>query len=92
MNLRRILAGGVCLLAVGSAVKTLAFQPPGRGPATQSRERDTPPARGERYADAFKTGDLAPDFDLPDASGAKTVRLSSFRGKKPVVLIFGSYT
>ena len=92
MNLRHILVGGVCLLALGSAVKTLGFQPPGRAAATQSHERDTPPARGERYADTLKPEDLAPDFELPDAAGAKTVRLSSFRGKKPVVLIFGSYT
>jgi hypothetical protein len=31
-------------------------------------------------------GDPAPDFTL------NQVRLSSFQGKKPVVLIFGSYT
>ncbi|HTY17273.1 MAG TPA: peroxiredoxin [Myxococcota bacterium] len=32
-------------------------------------------------------GDRAPEFGLPDASGA-TVRLSDFRGKKAVVLYF----
>ena len=32
-------------------------------------------------------GDRAPDFALPDASGA-TIRLSDFRGKKAVVLYF----
>jgi len=37
-------------------------------------------------------GDLAPDFSLKTPDGSAEVRLSGFRGKKPVVLIFGSYT
>ena len=38
-------------------------------------------------------GAAAPDFELPSASDkSATVRLSSFRGSKPVVLVFGSYT
>ena len=38
-------------------------------------------------------GQMAPDFDLPRSDDAsKTVKLSSFRGKRPVALIFGSYT
>jgi hypothetical protein len=40
-----------------------------------------------------KVGDLAPDFDLPMLGMKdKTVKLSSFRGDKPVALVFGSYT
>jgi hypothetical protein len=35
---------------------------------------------------------VAPDFDLPLLNGSGRVRLSSFRGAKPVALIFGSYT
>ncbi|TMQ57628.1 MAG: peroxiredoxin [Candidatus Eisenbacteria bacterium] len=35
----------------------------------------------------LKVGDTAPDFTLPDQSGNK-VTLSSFRGKKNVVLVF----
>jgi hypothetical protein len=38
------------------------------------------------------TGDLAPDFSLSTPDGSTQVRLSSFRGHKPVVLIFGSHT
>ena len=34
----------------------------------------------------------APDFSLASPSGEAAPRLSSFRGKQPVVLIFGSYT
>jgi len=43
-------------------------------------------------AGAMKTGDTAPDFELPLLDHSGSVRLSSFRGDKPVVLIFGSYT
>jgi len=35
----------------------------------------------------IKVGDRAPDFALPDRGG-KTVRLSDYRGKRPVVLYF----
>lgn len=37
-------------------------------------------------------GDMAPDFRLPTLDHKDTVQLSSFRGSRPVVLIFGSYT
>jgi hypothetical protein len=39
-----------------------------------------------------KVGELAPDFELSDYTGTKTARLSDFKGKKPVVLLFGSFT
>ena len=39
-----------------------------------------------------KVGDLAPDFELEDPSGENVVRLATFRGKRPVALVFGSYT
>ncbi len=39
-----------------------------------------------------KLGELAPDFELTDVTGTKKVRLSNFRGEKPVVLLFGSFT
>ena len=41
---------------------------------------------------APKAGDTAPDFELYDVDGKDSIRLSDFTGKKPVVLIFGSYT
>ncbi|NQS91846.1 MAG: redoxin domain-containing protein [Chloroflexi bacterium] len=41
---------------------------------------------------APKMGQPAPDFELFDLQGENPIRLSSFRGKKPVVLIFGSFT
>jgi hypothetical protein len=39
-----------------------------------------------------KVGRLAPDFTLPKYDEDKRITLSGFRGKKPVVLIFGSFT
>jgi hypothetical protein len=38
-----------------------------------------------------RIGDAAPDFELSTNAGRK-FKLSSFRGKQPVVLIFGSFT
>jgi Ca2+-binding EF-hand superfamily protein len=37
-------------------------------------------------------GDRAPDFTLKTEDGKRTIRLADFRGKKPVVLVFGSFT
>lgn len=39
-----------------------------------------------------KPHDWAPDFSLPALAGGGTISLSSFRGKSPVVLVFGSYS
>ena len=60
--------------------------------AANKRGRGGRGRRGERAPDRLKTGDPAPDFKLKTVDGKKTVRLSGFRGKKPVALIFGSYT
>jgi hypothetical protein len=53
---------------------------------------------GQRREGTLKEGDRAPDFDLDrlqekgkEKEGAR-IRLSHFSGKRPVVLIFGSYT
>ncbi len=43
-------------------------------------------------AGALQPGDVAPDFTLPTLDKSAQVELAAFRGKKPVVLIFGSYT
>ena len=37
-------------------------------------------------------GDMAPDFSLESPDHRSTFQLSSVRGQKPVVLVFGSYT
>jgi hypothetical protein len=41
---------------------------------------------------ALQVGNPAPDFTLSRADHTTEVTLSAFRGKQPVVLVFGSYT
>ncbi len=41
---------------------------------------------------SFRVGDAAPGFNLPTADRQSSISLASFRGQKPVVLVFGSYT
>ncbi len=41
---------------------------------------------------APKVGDRAPDFTLRDVRGEEAVRLADFAGRKPVALVFGSFT
>jgi len=36
----------------------------------------------------LKVGDKAPDFDLPGHRGTERFKLSDYRGKKNVVLVF----
>ncbi|MBW1814348.1 MAG: hypothetical protein JRJ39_11955 [Deltaproteobacteria bacterium] len=43
-------------------------------------------------ATAPKTGELAADFELFDSEGKSKIKLSDFRGKQPVGLVFGSFT
>lgn len=55
------------------------------GPNLPKPKKDTAP----------KEGDLAPDFSLPLLGAKKAgteIKLSTFRGKQPVALVFGSYT
>ena len=40
----------------------------------------------------LNVGDEAPDFSLERYDKRSPVRLSDYRGNKPVVLVFGSYT
>lgn len=52
--------------------------------------------RDQRSQGRLKEGQKAPDFELAllDKEGkpGKKVKLSSFKGDRPVVLFFGSYT
>ena len=43
-------------------------------------------------AGTLQIGDLAPEFHLNSLDKKNELALASFRGAKPVVLIFGSYT
>ena len=46
----------------------------------------------DRREGALRPGSLATDFALEPRGGGAAVTLSSFRGKSPVALVFGSYT
>jgi len=59
---------------------------------TAKRARKEHEWQREHDRTAPKVGDLAPDFTLYDLTGRTPVTFSSFRGRKPVVLIFGSST
>lgn len=41
---------------------------------------------------APNVGDMAPDFSLADVKGENPIHLSDFIDKKPVALVFGSFT
>ena len=75
--------------------KKLEGEEMGRGQRGRGNRQGGRGGRGNRPA-APEVGDAAPDFDLPYAKSPedleKTVKLSSYAGKKPVALIFGSYT
>ena len=43
-------------------------------------------------AGSIHPGDVAPDFRLSTLDRKSEIALADFRGKQPVVLIFGSYT
>jgi hypothetical protein len=92
-NTAALLIAVFCLAALAANV--------GRGRQQDAQRR---PDRG--YNPNIKMGEFPPDFELPkltfstDENGThvgvisekETVRLSSFRGKKPVCLIMSSYT
>ncbi len=41
---------------------------------------------------SLAVGSAAPDFNLETYDKSGEIKLSAFRGKEPVVLVFGSYT
>ena len=48
--------------------------------------------RSIRQPDRLAVGDKAPDFTLKTRGGRAKVTLSDWQEKKPVALVFGSYT
>ncbi len=69
---------------VGGVILSTAYGEPGG-------KKGRRPSR-KRAPDKLKQGDVALDFNLKSVDGQRQVKLSSFRGDKPVALIFGSYT
>lgn len=82
-------------LALGLVVGLALAQ---QSPSQESEARSQSP-RAQEFAHRFssregklKTGDVAPGFDLKKLHSEEQVRLADFKNKKPVALIFGSYT
>lgn len=69
---------------------------PGQSTLAQQLRNSSMKMRGshrrQRNRINLKSGQIAPDFRLNTSDGKKSFRLSSYKNKKPVVLIFGSYT
>jgi hypothetical protein len=88
---RRAMSVLICLLLIGSVSFEQNKRAKQAARAGRLGEVITPPVSGERPAEALKVGETAPNFTLPTAADrTKQVTLSSFRGQKPVVLVFGS--
>jgi len=96
----KILAGLLSLyLLLSAALLAIMAQPPARfakivahlpGPLFMLLPFE--PLWGVARGGAVHTGDAAPDFELETLDKSAHVRLASFTGHQPVVLIFGSYT
>lgn len=80
------------LLRIGAATYATLHAKLAPPQKEKEKETTTPPAKGERKKDTLRVGDAAPAFTLPLLNGKGEAKLADFRGKKPVVLIFGSYT
>ena len=96
-----VLGLAACYVVVFAVVLMAMLQPPERFGLFMTHVptvlvRALPASRMWLWArsGALLPGAPAPDFALPrhDRSGRERVTLSSFRGQRPVVLVFGSYT
>ncbi len=94
-----LVAAGIFYMLAVVCVYALMLQPPEQFAAGIAKLPDPlfmviPFRRLWMHARAghLNVGDPAPDFRLETLDRKGRVQLSSFRGQKPVVLVFGSYT
>ena len=64
----------------------------GQAPAQSKKIPGPRPPPGYVEKGALQKGNLAPLFKLKSQDGKSETDLAAFRGKRPVILIFGSYT
>lgn len=91
MQLNRWSAGSMVLVLAAATI----LSPPAAAQRQQRRKDDSRrmmKAHRNAKDTAPKVGDDAPNFKLAMHDGDKDLELTSLRGKKPVVLVFGSYT
>jgi len=81
----------LAIAALLLSLTTAALAQPRRGDR-QRPNRGGQSREAMRAPDKLKVGAPAPDFKLKTVDGKREVQLSSFKGKRPVVLVFGSYT
>jgi len=57
----------------------------------ESFSRSESTGKADEFKNSLRAGEEAPDFELPTLEGER-MRLSNFRGRKHVLLEFGSIT
>jgi hypothetical protein len=89
---RGVLGNGLLFAALlgACAVGGWAYWRPRANPAEASGS--LPPAGLPAWTFSFPPGVPAPDLSLLGVVPGEKFRLASFRGKRPVVLMFGSFT
>jgi hypothetical protein len=95
MIIRRNLGCTSLLAALAMALlapRALAEPPQREAPRAGGNKPRRGANRPQRHPDKLKTGDAAPTFSLKSLDGKKSFVLAECKGKKPVALIFGSYT
>ncbi len=87
----------VSLFVLVMAVGCSSTKQPAPEESAVSEERTAPERRRSRRSQPddgtqLKVGQMAPTFKLKSLDGKEEMDLAAFKGKKPVVLFFGSYT
>ena len=98
--MKKILTGLLALTFLATCCVTESFAQQKKDRQEEARQDDGKKQRGRRGRrgrrnrpdDAPRVGDMAPVFTLKSLDGESETDLESFRGDKPVVLFFGSYT
>ncbi len=88
----RYLVASVVAALIFAVLNTPTLQAQERGKQGQTRQGRPNWQRRMRDDKAPKLGEVAPAFSLKSLDGKSEISLASFKAKKPVVLIFGSYT
>lgn len=88
-RLERIVAGSP---RYADAHRALAAADEQLGRTQQAARERALSVQLEAGSGGLPLGSPAPDFALLSATGDQRIRLSDFRGKRPVVVVFGSYT
>jgi hypothetical protein len=87
--------GALVVFGIGVALTTEAphaLQSRNHNGSTRQEQGRQVREQTDRRDGAPKTGDEAPLFSLKSLDGETETDLASYHGKRPVILLFGSYT